>query len=409
MRSVTRIRSLLQALLSCTAFLLLCGCVSRTAEGQGEADTAAAPAASATEAQAPAGSATAGAAAVADPTLVPPVVWLPKGTDVPDAVAKTEADMKPYTETVPGAKIRFDMTPIRGGTFMMGSPPGEKDREACEGPQIKVELEPFWMGTCEVTWDEYEQWMVGLDVARRRAEKVKGTFRDELADAITRPTDPYSDMTFGMGRDRYPAICMTQLSAILYCKWLSAKTGRYYRLPTEAEWEYACRAGTSTAYSFGEDAKNLGDYAWYAGNSDEKYHKVGEKKPNPWGLYDMHGNVTEWVLGHFTEAGYKRFAGQTVKDPFIPSTKMWGRVVRGGSWMDDPPLLRSASRTYSDPSWKEQDPQFPQSVFYHTDAEFAGFRIVRPLRTPTEEEAARYDLDTVQRAAFAEYKEFKGL
>ena len=305
--------------------------------------------------------------------------------------------------------MTFDLVPIPGGNFMWGSPPGEKDREDCEGPQVEVAIEPFWMGRCEVTWDEYELWGASLEVGSRESQGVKPSARDELADAVTRPTDPYSDMTFGMGRDGFPAICMTQLSAKVYCKWLSAKTGRYYRLPTEAEWEYACRAGTKTAFSFGDDPKKLGEYAWYAANSDEKYHKVGTKKPNPWGLYDMHGNVAEWVIGKFTDDGYAQFAGKKVSNPVVIPDEIWGRVVRGGAFINTPPLLRSAVRIVSDESWKEQDPQFPQSPWYLTDAEFVGFRIVRPLRVPSAEEAAKYDIDAIQKETMLDYKKFKGL
>ncbi len=309
--------------------------------------------------------------------------------DVKDAVAKTQAEMKPYTDVIANGAVKFDMVPIPGGKFSMGSPDSEAGRKEDEGPQHEVEIEPFWMGKCEVTWDEYEIWMFNLDIQRRELYKVAPTDSEKRADAVTRPTKPYTDMTFGMGKEGYPAICMTQLAAKTYCKWLSAKTGRYYRLPTEAEWEYAARAGTKTAYSFGDDAGNLAEYAWNYDNSEDKYHKVGGKKPNPWGLHDMHGNVAEWTLDQYIPDYYQKFAGQVAKNPWAIPTKLYPQAVRGGSWDDDPELLRSAARRGSHKDWKQQDPQLPQSIWYFTDALFLGFRVVRPLVEPTEAEKAK--------------------
>ena len=202
-------------------------------------------------------------------------------------------------------------------------------------------------------------------------------------------------MTFDMGHDGFPAICMTQLAAKMYCQWLSAKTGHFYRLPTEAEWEYACRAGTTTAYSFGDDASKLGEYAWYIENNDFVYAKVGKKKPNPWGLYDIHGNVAEWCLDQYLPDTYaERDAKGAISNPLsVPSlTVRYKRVVRGGSWDDDPEKLRSAARVPSTPNWKVQDPQLPQSIWFLTDALHVGFRVVRPLVEPTEKEKMKLRL-----------------
>jgi formylglycine-generating enzyme required for sulfatase activity len=310
------------------------------------------------------------------------------------AEAKTEKEMKAYTQKISGTDVTFDMVPIPGGEFLMGSPESEKKRKPDEGPQHRVRVEPFWMGKHEVTWDEYDVWSFNLDIQRRKIEGKAATDIDKLSDAVTRPTKPYTDMTFDMGHDGFPAICMTQLAAKMYCRWLSAKTGHYYRLPTEAEWEYACRAGTTTAYSFGDDPAQLDDYAWHYDNSDEKYHKIGLKKPNPWGLYDMHGNVAEWVLDQYHADFYSKFAKQEVAvNPLAVPTKIYERVVRGGSWDDDPEVLRSAARVYSIPDWKIQDPQIPQSIWYLTDALHVGFRVVRPLQVPTEEERLKLILD----------------
>ncbi len=286
--------------------------------------------------------------------------------------------MKAYKQPIAGTDVEFDMVPIPGGVYTMGSPASEKGHKPDEAPQVKVKIEPFWMGKHEVTWDEYDIWSFNLDIQRRKVLRQKAGKTDAAADAVTRPTKPYTDMTFGMGNDGFPAICMTQLAAKTYCQWLSAKTGHYYRLPTEAEWEYACRAGTTTAYSFGDDPLKLGDYAWTDKNSNEKYHKVGLKKPNPWGLYDMHGNVVnEWVLDQYEANSLFRcwpkkssWCSMLLARP----TKVYGRVVRGGSWDEDPEHSLSASRQFSIPDWKIQDPQIPQSIWFFTDAKHVGFR-----------------------------------
>ena len=146
-----------------------------------------------------------------------------------------------------------------------------------------------------------------------------------------------------------------------YCRWLSAKTGKLYRLPTEAEWEYACRAGTTTAYSFGDDPAKLGDYAWYRRQRREDLaHKVGKKKPNPWGLHDMHGNVAEWCLDHYDKDFYSTFdrASPRWRPVDLPAElRITPHVARGGSWADEPDGLRSAARRGSDKSWIKHDPQ----------------------------------------------------
>ena len=294
---------------------------------------------------------------VFDPNDWDAIKWMPLAKRSPanpvvDSDATDQKGMKPYTEVIAGADVTFEMLPIPGGKFTMGSPDGEEGRGDDEGPQVEVEIEPFWMGKYEVTWDEYDTWGLKLDIERRKRlrtqEGTDVTNWDKLVDAIARPTNAYTDMTFGMGHDGYPAICMAQYAAKMYCKWLCASTGRYYRLPTEAEWEYACRAGTTTAYSFGDDVDDLDDYAWHFDNSDDQYQKVGEKKPNPWGLYDMHGNVSEWVLDQHVADFYAKHGDGPVKSPLAVPTTEFARVVRGGSWDDDAEALRSATRRASE-------------------------------------------------------------
>ncbi len=315
-----------------------------------------------------------------------------QGTGSSDPSAKTEKqeaknegakkpgkDFRAYKIQLTGTSEEIEMLPIQGGEYTLGSPKTEAAHKPDEEPQRAVRIAPFWMAKCEITWNVYELWMLELDIRRRKQDERKTTERDKLADAVTRPTKPYVDMTFDMGHDGYPAISMTQKAARVFCQWLSQKTGQTYRLPTEAEWEYACRAGTKTAYSFGDDPKKLGEYAWFEGNSEGGYHKVGTKKPNPWGLSDMHGNVAEWCLDQYYPDSYARLGKEKLLvDPWLKPKELYPRPARGGSWQDVAADCRSAARLPSHPDWKMQDPQIPQSEWYHTDASFVGFRVVRP-------------------------------
>jgi formylglycine-generating enzyme required for sulfatase activity len=306
---------------------------------------------------------------------------------------KAEAEMKSYDTEVPKTKIPYSMVAIKSGEFVMGSPENEAKRKDDEGPQQKVKVKPFWMGKCEVTWDEYLPYMI-TDVGRNKnGSKQKPNPADGIADVITQPTTPYTEMSFGMGTEGFPAICMTQHAANKYCQWLSAQTGHFYRLPTEQEWEYAARAGTTTAYYFGDNAAELKDYEWYYENAPNfQYSQVGKKKPNPWGLYDILGNVCEWTMDQYQPDYYKNLAklGDKASGFWVKSKTPYPHTARGGSYDDDAPALRASARRGSNPDWKQQDPQLPKSIWYLTDAKFLGFRIIRPLEIPTAEEMFYY-------------------
>jgi len=299
---------------------------------------------------------------------------------------KAPADMKPYATTIAGSEVAYEMLPIPGGKFQIGSPDSEAGHKPDESPQREVEIAPFWMGKYEVTWPEFHLFMYPDEEKKIRETKHLTANLNKLTDAVAHPTQPYVEMSFGMGTDGFPAISMTQHAALKYCQWLSAKTGHFYRLPTEAEWEYAARAGTTTPYFWGDstDPKVIGEYAWWGKNADFKYQKVGKKKPNPWGLHDILGNVIEWCLDGYDAKGY---ANLPAVNPWVKGTKPYPHTARGGSWDDeDPAALRAAVRRGSTPEWKRQDPQLPKSIWYHTDAQFLGFRLVRPLAVPTAAE-----------------------
>lgn len=291
-------------------------------------------------------------------------------------------NLKPYTQELEGTELSIDMVAIPEGTFLLGSPEGEIGRQADEGPQKKMGIEGFWMSKYEVTWELYNLF---LQRSIDHVEEVnKGKDIDMGVDAVTGATIPYVDMSLGMGTGPgLPVGNVTQLAASKFCEWLSAKTGHFYRLPTEAEWEYAARAGSNGPYFFEND--DLHEYAWYSENSEDSYHPVGEKKPNPWGLYDIYGNVAEWTLDQYQADAY-----QDRDVYFHPTQKEYPVVVRGGSFKDGATELRSASRQASKPLWKQRDPQFPRSKWWHTDAPFVGFRIVRSMTPPSSEDQTNY-------------------
>lgn len=308
--------------------------------------------------------------------------------------------MVPYTTEIPGTGIEFEMVPVPGGTFLLGSPEDEAGRNDDEGPQIEIVVEPFWMGRHEVTWGEFQEYMALHDYFKEfQTRGIREVTEDRMIDAVTAPSSLYDpSFTFDAGDDpQQPAATMTQYSAMQYTKWLSILTGRFYRLPGEAEWEYACRGGTLTPWSFGDDASQIEDYAWLDDNADWERHVVGEKKPNPFGLYDMHGNVAEWVLDQYQPEGYVHLdpnrswtAIEAINWPTDPDPY----VARGGSWESLSDELRSAARLASNnEEWKIEDPNVPKSPWWFTTepSTGVGFRLLRPWREPeSRDEKEKY-------------------
>ncbi len=328
--------------------------------------------------------------------------------------------MKPYSETLTGTKVKIPLIPIKVGTkgfpkiVKLGSPEDEEGRKDDEGPQATVELAPFWMAKLEISWDAFNEFREQYDaLGPKRIVPVKGktiTEQPGWADAVSLPTPLFEQdsapILTGMGtRGGYPVANISQFAARQFTKWLSKKTGHFYRLPTEAEWEYAARAGSTSAYHFGDDPEKLSDYAWFFDNSvyDDMdkghpdfgagYRKSGEKKANAWGLHDMAGNVAEWVIDAHNTDGYTHLSSE--KTTKAAKAVAWPKevfpcVARGGSWMSNPEDCRSAARLASDEELQERDPQLPKSVWWFTDGFHIGFRIVRPLVEPSEAEKLKY-------------------
>ena len=183
---------------------------------------------------------------------------------------------------------------------------------------------------------------------------------------------------------KHPAIGMTWHNAVTFCKWLSMKTGKQYRLPTEAEWEYACRTGTSTVYGYGNDASQLKEYACYKATSDFETNEVAKKKANAWGLYDMLGNVREWVYDFYSPTAYEEAAAKT--RPINPKGPKTGEihVARGGDYSSPPEELRCAARAFEEKWWRSGDPQIPKSRWWLPEMDIVGIRVARSVGTDAQ-------------------------
>jgi formylglycine-generating enzyme required for sulfatase activity len=260
--------------------------------------------------------------------LITPVVALTRSQD---------AEFKAYTETLPNHLVKFEMLPIPEGSIDMPDPKNP-------GKTATVKLKRFWMGKTEVLWDLYDIYAFRLD--QTDEEKAKNV------DAESRPSKPYGAPDRGFGHNGYPALSMHQNAAEHFCKWLSAKSGKKYRLPTEAEWEYAARAGGSAKKLEGSDLEAI---AWFWDNADDKTHPAGQLKPNAWGLVDMLGNVSEWVV---MPEGSKP-------------------AVAGGSWRDKAEKVHPGFRDFYTPDWQAQDAHTPKSKWWLSDGPHIGMRLVR--------------------------------
>jgi formylglycine-generating enzyme required for sulfatase activity len=235
-----------------------------------------------------------------------------------------------YRESIPGTLVRFEMVRVPEGSVTIGGK--------------AVQVPAFYIGKTEATWDMYDVFALGLDVPKGSAGK----------DAIARPSQPYSAPDYGWGHAGYPTISVTRDAAQRFAEWLSTRTGKKYRLPTEAEWQRAAdlAAGTAPLTTARRDA-----LAWHRGNSDTKAHAVAAKTADALGLFDLFGNAAEWV---------------------VPADG--SLVTRGGSFRDAPDAVGPSARALQDDTWNERDPQLPKSTWWLSDGPFVGFRLVRSER-----------------------------
>ncbi len=294
-----------------------------------------------------------------------------KAADTLYAAPATVTSFGNFTEQIPGSGVTFRMIALPGGSYAMGSPDNEPLRRADETLR-EVSVDSFFIAEVEVTWDEYMEFYRQTASEGRSTDTEGSRLNKGDVDAVSGATPPYGkpDQNWGMGQR--PAISMSFHAAETYCRWLSQVTGKKYRLPTEAEWEFACRAGTQTPYFFeGDPAKYekrslfggksdttvINTYVIYHGNSPSKTQEPSSVKANPWGIKNMSGNVAEFCSDIYEGTGEQ--------------------VIRGGSYRDGAGGVRSAARDYTRAAeWLKTDPQMPKSIWWYSDCFYVGFRVV---------------------------------
>lgn len=301
-----------------------------------------------------------------------------------------------YTEQIPGTPVSFNMIAVNGGTFKMGSPEREPFRNPDESPQHDVHISPFYMAEVETTWDMYWAFYAETMSEGRTPPHVIYSNNENAneVDAISGPTPPWGYPDQGWGQGDRPAITMTHYGAETFCQWLSEKTGKKYRLPTEAEWEYAARGATEAPYFFPGSPKDysehgflknifkpktevISDYVIYEKNSNRRTQLPEDVLANPFGLKNMLGNVMEYTADKYDPNAYMNRTGVT-NDPIVTEGEEW--VVRGGSYLSDASEVRSASRNHTQHvEWLKTDPQQPKSIWWYSDIKGIGFRVVCEL------------------------------
>jgi formylglycine-generating enzyme required for sulfatase activity len=298
-----------------------------------------------------------------------------------------------FSEKIPGSTVSFDMVAIPGGQFKIGSRDTEDFRESDEGPQRTIEISPFWMGKTEVTWDEFETFMRQTYRGGRTEDQIAKANNSSDIQAISGPTPAYGDPSQGWGMGQRPAITMTFHAATVYCQWLSGVTGKKYRLPTEAEWEYAARANSENTFFFegevgsfdmesfwnkifGTDT-TINSFVKYKSNSEAQTHIPNTVKPNPFGLVHMLGNVKEFCSDWYASNSYTLYSEESIlKDPKGPQSGQ-EHVIRGGSFKSRIRDVRLAARDYTrHDAWMVTDPQSPKSLWWYSDNNEVGIRLV---------------------------------